>query len=249
MDGYLPMKMKRKDLEEVSDEFSDFSLSSPARKIRRLDAELSPIMEEPIGYDQIIPDEEQRVSPIIPVVEEVEDDVIILPVENEERAIVLYKPMENSPSLNSLSSFEVTVNSDLIPSIKDRHGLWSGHRGLLKDLDNEEERRRKENAGGKGECLAVVPWVASQFPSASGNNMATADVTTNDPMEAEVEVDNADMDIEMDQMVNDMGVVQGQEQPIAMGAGGGFQQWSQPQQHCMTPPFPQNNSTPIMWSW
>lgn len=30
------MKMKRKDLDQFNDEFSDFSLSSPARKIRRL---------------------------------------------------------------------------------------------------------------------------------------------------------------------------------------------------------------------
>lgn len=30
------MKMKRKDLDQINDEFSDFSLSSPARKIRRL---------------------------------------------------------------------------------------------------------------------------------------------------------------------------------------------------------------------
>lgn len=30
------MKMKRKDLEEACDEFMEFSLSSPARKIRRL---------------------------------------------------------------------------------------------------------------------------------------------------------------------------------------------------------------------
>lgn len=36
MDGYVPAKMKRKDLEEVYDEFSEFSLSSPVRKIRRL---------------------------------------------------------------------------------------------------------------------------------------------------------------------------------------------------------------------
>ncbi|MCL7042460.1 hypothetical protein MKW94_030165 [Papaver nudicaule] len=244
MDGYLSMKMKRKDLEEVSDEFSDFSLSSPARKIRRLDAELPPIIEEPIDYEQMMPEEEQR--RVIPVVEE--DGVIILPCsENEERAIVLYKPM-NSPSLNSLSSFEVTVNSDLIPSIKDRHGLWSGHRGcLLKNLEDEEERKRNETAGGKGECLAVVPWVASQFPSPVENDLATTGLTTNDPMEAEVDMENADMDIEMD---NDVGVVQGQEQPIAMGAGVGFQPWSQQQQHCMTPPqLPQNNSTPIMWSW
>lgn len=32
----MKMKMKRKDLDQINDEFSDFSLSSPARKIRRL---------------------------------------------------------------------------------------------------------------------------------------------------------------------------------------------------------------------
>lgn len=32
----MKKKMKRKDLDQVNDDFSDFSLSSPARKIRRL---------------------------------------------------------------------------------------------------------------------------------------------------------------------------------------------------------------------
>ncbi|WCJ34688.1 hypothetical protein M5689_015982 [Euphorbia peplus] len=41
---FSPMKMKRKDLEDVNEDFSDFSLSSPARKIRRLDV----IMEEEV---------------------------------------------------------------------------------------------------------------------------------------------------------------------------------------------------------
>lgn len=38
MAGYncLPMKMKRKEIDRVNNDFSDFSLSSPARKIRRL---------------------------------------------------------------------------------------------------------------------------------------------------------------------------------------------------------------------
>lgn len=36
MAGFGLMKTKRKDLEEVYDEFSEFSLNSPARKIRRL---------------------------------------------------------------------------------------------------------------------------------------------------------------------------------------------------------------------
>ncbi|KAE8705956.1 Detected protein of unknown function [Hibiscus syriacus] len=39
-------KLKRKDIDQVNDDFSDFSLSSPATKIRRLDADLPPIIEE-----------------------------------------------------------------------------------------------------------------------------------------------------------------------------------------------------------
>ncbi|OMO77035.1 hypothetical protein CCACVL1_15225 [Corchorus capsularis] len=42
----LKGKLKRKDMEQFNDDFSDFSLSSPAPKIRRLDAELPPIIEE-----------------------------------------------------------------------------------------------------------------------------------------------------------------------------------------------------------
>lgn len=36
MEDFTGFKLKRKDLEDVNDDFSDFSLSSPARKIRRL---------------------------------------------------------------------------------------------------------------------------------------------------------------------------------------------------------------------
>ncbi|CAH8363214.1 unnamed protein product [Eruca vesicaria subsp. sativa] len=72
MAGYdcVPMKMKRKEIDRVNDDFSDFSLSSPAKKIRRLDLDLPPIKEEEVVM-------EEHVSP---------------PPENEERAIVLFKP-------------------------------------------------------------------------------------------------------------------------------------------------------------
>lgn len=36
MTGFWHGKLKRKDLEDVYDDFAEFSLSSPARKIRRL---------------------------------------------------------------------------------------------------------------------------------------------------------------------------------------------------------------------
>ena len=39
--GCGSLKMKRKDLDDVNDDFSDFSLSSPARKIRRLVSTMS----------------------------------------------------------------------------------------------------------------------------------------------------------------------------------------------------------------
>ncbi|EOY32080.1 hypothetical protein QUC31_019553 [Theobroma cacao] len=67
-------KLKRKDIDQVNDDFSDFSLSSPATKIRRLDAELPPIIEEEESF-----------------------------TENQDKAIVLFNPLLRSPSALSLS--------------------------------------------------------------------------------------------------------------------------------------------------
>lgn len=80
-------------VDQISDDFSDFSLSSPATKIRRLHGELPPIVEE---HEQ----EEHE------------------PLPNEERALVLFKPfLPHSPDYNN-SSFSLTLNSDLISQIK-----------------------------------------------------------------------------------------------------------------------------------
>ncbi|XP_022754029.1 uncharacterized protein LOC111302370 [Durio zibethinus] len=72
----LSGKLKRKDIDQVNDDFSDFSLSSPATKIRRLDADLPPIIEEEESFP-----------------------------ENQERAIVLFSPppLLRSPSTISIS--------------------------------------------------------------------------------------------------------------------------------------------------
>lgn len=56
----------------MNDDFSDFSLSSPASKIRRLDLDLPPIMEEEVVME--------------------DHDHIQSSPQNEERAIVLFKP-------------------------------------------------------------------------------------------------------------------------------------------------------------
>ncbi|KAL0885159.1 hypothetical protein Bca101_009141 [Brassica carinata] len=97
MAGYdhPPTKMKRKEIDRVNDDFSDFSLSSPATKIRRLDLDLPPIMEEEV------------------VMEEEHDDLQSSP-QNEERAIVLFKPppLHHQPNL--------FVDRSLISGLKNR---------------------------------------------------------------------------------------------------------------------------------
>ncbi|KAK6126634.1 hypothetical protein DH2020_039620 [Rehmannia glutinosa] len=95
MDGYFSLKLKRKDLEDVNDDFSDFSLSSPARKIRRLDAELPPIIEEeecetPIAFEHTMLHEQSFVNDSSGGIKI--EELPNVP-SNEEKAIVLFKPL------------------------------------------------------------------------------------------------------------------------------------------------------------
>ncbi|KAK2659984.1 hypothetical protein Ddye_006517 [Dipteronia dyeriana] len=72
-----------------------------------------------------------------------------------ERAIVLYSPA-NTPFLRSPTSpdFNFIVNSDLVPGLKDVI-FWP---------ENSNKVRPADDTNG---CLAVVPWVESQFHQAS----------------------------------------------------------------------------------
>jgi len=98
--------LKRKRcVDEVND---DFPLSSPATKIRRLDAELPPIVEE----DELLPSPSSFPSP------------------NDERALVLFKPLAHSPS-----SISFTVDSDLIKEI---HDTDNSNTELMEDDEMEE---------------------------------------------------------------------------------------------------------------
>ncbi|PIA43934.1 hypothetical protein AQUCO_01800171v1 [Aquilegia coerulea] len=226
------MKVKRKDLDEVSEDFSDFSLSSPARKIRRLDAELAPIMEvieeEPImdmGFNpptiQVQPVEETEPSTIFRMPAESEQTF-----NNDERALVLYKPVNatcwQSPDVS------ITVNQDLIPGFK--NGLfWSGPSDFLRSVEDQTDFKDKKD--GTNDCLAVVPWVSNQLPSASGVD-GPAVTELSEPMETE-DVEGATMEI---------------EEGMDTRSYEGLQQWQQ--QHCMTPQVPPSAAaTPIMWSW
>lgn len=89
-------KLKRKG---IDGDFSDFSLSSPATKIRRLDAELPPIIEED-GF------------PGAPVIEEPTS-----PPENGEKAVVLFKPVNTYPLLVP-SNISLSVDSDIISGFR-----------------------------------------------------------------------------------------------------------------------------------
>ncbi|KAG7578893.1 hypothetical protein ISN45_Aa03g030580 [Arabidopsis thaliana x Arabidopsis arenosa] len=127
MAGYncLPMKMKRKEIDRVNNDFSDFSLSSPARKIRRLDLDLPPIMEE--------------------------DEIKSVPV-NEERAIVLYKPLQQ---YHQPSNEQLFVDRDFISGFKNRFL----HDAVVADdlcADDDDEKNKQQ---------AVVRWDQSQFQS------------------------------------------------------------------------------------
>ncbi|KAJ8540014.1 hypothetical protein K7X08_026403 [Anisodus acutangulus] len=239
MEAYYPMKMKRKDLEDVYDEFSDFSLSSPARKIRRLDAELPPIIEEveepeiPLTFEQAATDPSfgSNLGNRGIVIEELPS----VP-ENEEMAIVLFKPT-NTPLVYSPSNFSLKVNPQFINGFKSQV-FWENRANAFRPADGEATQQ--EDSCSAKECLAVVPWVPSQIPSAQGAEIL-GQTDTSDMMDAE-DMEGVAMDVE-DGSVN-------AEPRTTFGAGAisvneGLHQWQH--QHCMPTQLPQNTSTPIVW--
>ncbi|KAL0788646.1 hypothetical protein Bca101_004892 [Brassica carinata] len=142
MAGYdcVPTRMKRKEIDRVNDDFSDFSLSSPASKIRRLDLDLPPIMEEEV------------------VVMEEHDHIQSSP-QNEERAIVLFKPPPQHHHQPHLF-----VDRSLISGLKSKafSKLFFNFLYLLVRFlhdvavaDEEDYKANKEQA--------VVPWNPSHF--------------------------------------------------------------------------------------
>ncbi|GMH13617.1 hypothetical protein Nepgr_015458 [Nepenthes gracilis] len=230
MDGHLLKKIKRKDLDEVNDEFSDFSLSSPARKIRRLDAELPPIIEEEaaeIALDLEQPDPEIRISSCVEGKSGrsvIEEGPSVWP--NKEMAIVLFKPVDslrNSPS-------NLSIDPGFISSIKNL-AVWQAQSNRA-IVDEAEENK---NGAEKNECLAVIPWVPSRNPWQGPESEAYQ-------MDAEA-MEAASMEIDDD--VASVRVGQENEFNSVSSIEGHHHLWQQ--QHCMIPPIPpQNTSSPIL---
>ncbi|XP_038880770.1 uncharacterized protein LOC120072359 [Benincasa hispida] len=244
----MKMKMKRKDLDQINDEFSDFSLSSPARKIRRLDVGLPPIIEEEeppeiavLSKEPLIPEnfvvdgnslrieELPNVSSVSASAYAMEDRPFC---DNQERAIVLFKPV-NSPFLQS-SPLSVSVDSDIISGFKSEFLRENRYDGRVR-FDEDDEEMGIENKN-----LAVVPWVPRlQVPAPTSMDVPQEEAPQ--LMEAE-EVGEATMEIEEDNLSSSQ---QAYGYYGGMDGANAIHQWHQ--QHCMIPQLPQQTSSPITW--
>ncbi|KAL2481872.1 hypothetical protein Adt_34838 [Abeliophyllum distichum] len=152
---------------------------------------------------------------------------------NEERAIVLYNPT-NSPFLQSPSNFLVYVNPQLISGFKNQV-LGSSQSNSWR-LANDEALMDDKNSG---ECLAVVPWVPSQLPSAPPDGIPPQS-DNSEIMDAE-EAEESRMDIED----NDIGVEQRNlDEADGLSSNECLHQWQI--QHCMIPQPSQNTTTSIL---
>lgn len=221
---------KRKELEQVVDGLSDFSLAGPAAKYRRLDPGLPPILEEEppapsIQFQHEMMRGEMNSGVTVPIVEDMIEGAMPTHLSSEDRALVLYKPV-NSPALigPSISNPSIIVSSDLIRGLKSQAFNPRNCHGLE---DNSPERSN---------CLALVPWAPPVIATTSNWSASQPENTEifEEPMDAD-ETEVTSMDFEE------------APQAIATGISGeNLQQW---QQHCLTPPSLPNPSAPVMWSW
>ncbi|THU43766.1 hypothetical protein C4D60_Mb02t00220 [Musa balbisiana] len=228
MAGFWQRKVKRKDFEEAYDEFAEFSLSSPAPKIRRLDSELMPIVEEVEPALTPASNQHQSQGIISADVSSMNEAMPAIPSNNEERAIVLYKPVEAPLILSSgRTNVSLQISSDLI------HGL--GNHIFKPGNQSFDEKDEKTDVDSR--CLAVVPWVPSEAAMTvhrSGGYKSQSKLPQEPMASAEAEAES-------------MEVEETREQAITYGESGeGFQQWWQ---HCMTPQLLPTISSPMMWSW
>ncbi|THG19508.1 hypothetical protein TEA_012846 [Camellia sinensis var. sinensis] len=103
--------------------------------------------------------------------------------------------------------------------------LWSSQSNAIKTAERQ--------GSNTNDCVAVVPWVASQIPLTSGADVPRTEVS--ELMETE-DMGEATMD------VKESKPGQGYE---FNEMSEGIHQWQQ--QHCMIPQLPENTTTPIVW--
>uniref|UniRef100_A0A2P2J3Q4 Uncharacterized protein n=1 Tax=Rhizophora mucronata TaxID=61149 RepID=A0A2P2J3Q4_RHIMU len=158
----MKISMKRKEFEDNSEDFSINSVSFPSRKSRRLDGEFTPFMQEDPRagiLEAMQGDLDFTNNGNVMETNASATDAMHLVDNWDEKAIVLYQHPD-APFLKSPSSpeFSIILNSDLIPGLKD-YLLRPGDLKISKLMENEASRNKTRKGN---DCLAVVPWNASQ---------------------------------------------------------------------------------------
>ncbi|KAL8168067.1 hypothetical protein V2J09_009566 [Rumex salicifolius] len=234
MSNYLPTNLKRKELEldHLDDDAFDFTISCPASKIRRLDADLRPTVE--VGEtDMNSQFEQQPFSGIYSsgggesrsrglVIEELPPD------ENQERAIVLFKPI-NTPIYRSPSSY--VVDSNLMSSI---------HNNSLWEINPKSSRYVVEEGSEPDEQLAVIPWIPAQQMH-HVQPLEVSEMEVSEPMDAEEM--GTTMEAEDNMVGPGLQSTNEFDQPNWSHTET-LQQWQQ--QHCIFPQLPQSTTSPII---
>ncbi|KAL1223013.1 hypothetical protein V5N11_022874 [Cardamine amara subsp. amara] len=216
---HLPMK--RKDIDRVNEEFSDFSLSSPARKIRRLDVDLPPIMEE-------------EETDMAMATEEVEPGVV-----NDERAIVLFNPLHyHQPSSSSVNLF---VDRDLISGFKNR---------FLRDAARADDNYDEDQTSNECQAVVCWNPSQPLYSQSVGTfqpfqRPRTLEITELDESGEDVVMDEAENETEELSGSTGLPFPQQAQDPTY---GFGLPQWQQ-QQNCLIPQLPQVSTTPTPITW
>nr|XP_043625103.1 uncharacterized protein LOC122596562 [Erigeron canadensis]XP_043625104.1 uncharacterized protein LOC122596562 [Erigeron canadensis] len=213
--------MKRKDVNEVhnDDDVFDFTLSSPALKIRRLDAEMGPIIDHDETMNPLLSEQLNGTSPI----------AVVEPVpENQERAIVLFNPNNDPRWLHLPRPLSMSPNSDFLSGFKNPI-LWSNETSSLVDYETPGQ---DDDSGQSDASLAVVPWAPQHPPNLQVNDPG---IQISDMMDTD-----AAMDVE-----NDCNFQQiPKNEWSATSVSQGLNPW---QHHCMIEQPHINMSTPITW--
>eukprot|EP01018_Ginkgo_biloba_P027633 Gb_18529 [translate_table: standard] len=256
MAGTYTGRLKRKDVGEVAMDYICGDDLAPSKKMR-VDPGFPSIFDN--GPDFVMACDDLPVE-ISPQPQPTEPFVMVPEpppvVPNEEKALVLYKPVNppifpGGPAAGS-ADLPIKFNANCLPnyqatwqmnSMVNMPDLFRFVRAPDSAWNSENLKRSESNP--VDNRLAVVPWVPSQFPSATQESSSNEKLSCDNGIECidSMPVEDEDaISMEEDPM---------QPPPSSTIACTGVTnetgiegvQW----QHCMTPQPPQN--TQVMWSY
>ncbi|KAL8235158.1 hypothetical protein R6Q59_021258 [Mikania micrantha] len=220
------LKMKRKDADEVNDDFFDFTMIFSCSENSSSD------LPEFVWYNyllNLICFEGLRDVESTPIIDEHETLNSVefgqsMPFQNN----LVEESMESSPiAIHELNN-SVPVNEERAIDFLSRFKnpvIWSN--------GSDETQKKDDDSGVINGCLAVVPWVPNQSRDPTTVEYKTSDAQAYDDM-----MDSNAMDVEDDYNTQQM---------IHHVPTNVQWDWNQWQQHCMIQQPPNNFSTPITW--